>query len=512
MRFLIYSEVNASNIATSLGRPEYSYYFVLKEFMPVLRQLGEVIVVQDPQREVDPLFHQALAEGERCVFLSFSPPHKTVRGLVCPTIPVFAWEFDTIPDETWHGQSEQDWRFVLNGLGRAVVHSNQTVRAIHRAVRDDFPVTSIPAPVWDRLEGLREMLAQPRPASAEHRIKVPRGVVVDTRTLDLGPYRPGPNALEEFIAAGQPKPVVGPAMAPEASSRPGPLQVAHTTVRYLLEWYRLVWRELMPAPVTGALATVKRRVRPTRPLPAALPVESAPTSSPDPVETGWWVPASHELVLDGVVFTSILNPYDGRKNWTDILTAFCTAFRDEPDATLLFKLTHQEYRSAVEAMLTTLARLPEFRCRIVLVHGFLEQSDFNALIEASDFVVNASHGEGQCLPLMEMLSCGIPALAPRNSAMLDYMDTDVGFVVNSWEDGTAWPHDPRLAYRTCRHQLDWASLRDGYLAAYRCYLDAPERYRQLSANAIERMRGHCSQTVARQRLCQLLEIEEEACA
>ncbi|MDN6855253.1 glycosyltransferase [Pseudomonas sp. CAN2814] len=512
MRFLVYSDVNASNIATSLGRPEYSYYFVLKEFMPVLQQLGEVIVVHDPLREVDPLFHQALADGERCVFLSFSPPHKTVRGLICPTIPIFAWEFDTIPDETWHGQPEQDWRRVLEGLGRAVVHSNQTVRAIHRAVRDDFPVMSIPAPVWDRLEGLRQMLAEPRPVDAEHRIRVPKGVVVDTRTLDLGPYRPGPNALEEFVAAGQPKPVVGPAEPTEEVRRPGARQVAHITTRYLLEWYRLVWRDLLPAPVSRALAAIKRRIRPSVPsvpAPAEEPAASAPIVAAD---TGWWVPGNHELVLDGVVFTSILNPYDGRKNWTDILTAFCTAFREVPDATLLFKLTHQEYRSAVEAMLTTLARLPEFRCRIVLVHGFLEQSDFNAFIQASDFVVNASHGEGQCLPLMEMLSCGIPALAPRNSAMLDYMDNEVGFLVNSWEDGTAWPHDPRLAYRTCRHQLDWASLRDAYLAAYQCYRESPQEYRRLSANAIERMRGHCSLAVARQRLCSLLQLETEACA
>lgn len=509
MRFLVYSEVHAGNIATSLGLPEYSYYFVLKEYLPVLRKLGEVIVVHDPQHQVDPLFQQALADGERCVFLSFSPPHKTVRGLICPTIPVFAWEFDTIPDETWHGEAHQDWCYVLRSLGRAVVHSNQTVRAIHRAVRDDFPVVSIPAPVWDRLEGLRQLLAAPKPMAARHRIQIPHGVVVDTHTLDLGPYRPGPNALEEFVAAGQPKPVIGPTTVAEQALRPDVRQVARTTVRYLLEWYRLVWRDLIPGPLSRGLAAARRRLRPIRPQ--VVQPEQSPPSDNAP-QSGWWVPARHEFELDGVVFTSILNPYDGRKNWTDILTAFCTAFRDVPDATLLFKLTHQEYRSAVEAMLTTLARLPEFRCRIVLVHGFLEQRDFNAFIEASDFVVNASHGEGQCLPLMEMLSCGIPALAPRNSAMLDYIDSDVGFVVNSWEDGTAWPHDPRLAYRTCRHQLDWASLRDAYLAAYRCYLESPQEYRRLSSNAVERMRNHCSQAVAKQRLCALLELEVESCA
>ena len=62
MRFLVYSEVNSETISQSLGLSEYSYYFVLKEFLPVLRELGDVCVVKEP-REVDSLYAQALREG-----------------------------------------------------------------------------------------------------------------------------------------------------------------------------------------------------------------------------------------------------------------------------------------------------------------------------------------------------------------------------------------------------------------------------------------------------------------
>lgn len=506
MRFLVFSEVTAANISTSLGMPEYSYYFVLKEFYPVLEQLGEVTVVTDPVIEVDPLYFRALAEGERCVFLSFSPPHKTVLGLVCPTIPVFAWEFDTIPNEGWGNQPQQDWRSVLRRLGWAIVHSTQTVRAVEAVMGADYPVSSMPAPVWDRLEGLRQRLASTASGRDEHAIHIQSGVLVDTRTFDLTPYRPGPNALEEFVAAGQPKPVVAAEAPKVALPRPNRTQIARITVRYLREWYRLVLNDLLPTAARRQLLRLWRQLRSIAHTPAQSAAPVSVPASTSPMEPAW-MPRACDFKLDGVVFTSIFNPYDGRKNWTDILTAFCTAFRDVPDATLLFKLTHNEYRSAMEAMLTTLARLPDFRCRIVILHGFLEQADFDALIDATDFVVNASHGEGQCLPLMEMLSCGKPAVAPRNSAMEDYMDAEVGFVVNSWLDGTAWPHDPRLAYRTCRHQLDWASLRDSYRAAYRCYREQPEEYRRLSGNAIERMRLHCSQATVRQRLVDLLDIE-----
>ncbi|TXH91576.1 MAG: glycosyltransferase family 1 protein, partial [Pseudomonas sp.] len=156
--------------------------------------------------------------------------------------------------------------------------------------------------------------------------------------------------------------------------------------------------------------------------------------------------------------------------------------------------------SAMHDMLIWLARMPKFKCRVVLLQGYLEGEEFDSLIQASAFAVNASHGEGQCLPLMEFLSCGKPAVAPRHSAMLDYMDEDVGFVVSSWEDGTAWSHDPRLAYRTLRHQINWDSLRSAYVAAYDCYRKSPDEYRRLSENAIQRMRSHCSIEVTRERL------------
>ena len=43
--------------------------------------------------------------------------------------------------------------------------------------------------------------------------------------------------------------------------------------------------------------------------------------------------------------------------------------------------------------------------------------------------MNASRCEGLYLPLMEFMSCGTPAIAPDHSAMADYMDAQVGFVV-----------------------------------------------------------------------------------
>lgn len=100
MLILVYAPTNSRTIARDLGRAEYSYYFVLKEFRPLLEQLGIVIEITDPEHEVDRIHNAAIRRGIDCVFLCFAPPHLVPGGLVCPTVPVFAWEFDTLPNET----------------------------------------------------------------------------------------------------------------------------------------------------------------------------------------------------------------------------------------------------------------------------------------------------------------------------------------------------------------------------------------------------------------------------
>lgn len=511
MRFLVYSEVTAERIATSLGLPEYSYYFVLRDFLPVLQELGEVVVVERPETEVDPLYDAACKAGDQCIFLSFSPPHKTPLSLRCPTVPVFAWEFSSIPNEYWLDEVNQDWRHALQNCARGITHSGLIVQAVRAELGEAFPIVSIPSPVWDKFSAFREQPAE-LPLQQSMKINVRSGVVLDTHDVALEPYMPGLDAVTKAVTAAR---VAMPAEKPAALT---PIQPAgrqtrlQITRRYLGEWYLQGLRPLLPwRPVASS--------RPGSPL--GVELESAPPLEPrnqvEPASlpqsalkplTAEWAMSECSVELSGVIFVALFNPYDGRKNWVDMLTAFCAAFKDTVDATLVFKLGHHEYQSALNDMLMCMARMPKFKCRVVLLQGFLDKNEFESLIRASAFVVNASHGEGQCLPLMEFLSCGKPAIAPRHSAMLDYIDEDVAFIVESWLDATAWSHDPRLAYRTLRHQIDWSSLVRSYQAAYHCALRESDRYAQMSAAAIERMRGHCSQAVALQRLRQFLNIDE----
>ena len=419
MIIVVHSKINAAKAENNFGEAEYSYHFVLKEFLPVLQQLGTVATVSDPWREVDAIFHEAVKRGEDCVFLSFSPPHQTPLDLACPTIPCFAWEFDTIPAETWYGEREQDWRFVLNKLGRAITHSSFAVRTVQSAMGKDFPIASIPSPVWDRFGAMRP---QPRenPVIRTVHLNI-AGRVLDTRTSDLSAY----------------------------SSRRRPVS-------------------LDAAQVDGGR------------------------------------PAEAKLAIDGVVYTTVFNPYDNRKNHLDMICAFCLAFRDVPDATLIIKLSHHDSREAIDVLMADLYKLTPFECRVVLIDGFLSDTDYMKLLAATTFALNTSHGEGQCLPLMEYMSYGMPAVAPCHTGMLDYLSAENAFLVHSTAEPAWWQHDPRAAIRTLRRRIDFESLVKAYRDSYQVAKEAPDRYAAMAAQARLALKQHCSSGTVLQRLREVL--------
>ncbi len=276
---------------------------------------------------------------------------------------------------------------------------------------------------------------------------------------------------------------------------------------YGLRWYREAIRDpLLPRPAIRALSRVGRgynRVHlllrpapppPPSPPPPAPPVLSAPKPPLRPVEP------AQSLGLQGVVYSSVLNPADGRKNWHDMLTAFCWAFRDEPDATLVLKMVHHD-RFAFEGSLAILIRLLQpFRCRVVVLQGWLDDAEYDALVSATDYYVNTSCCEGLCLPLMEFMSAGRPALAPDHTAMADYVDPACAFVLRSGVEYNVWPHDPRDLFRTMRHRLEWDSLMQAYRDSYRVATEDPKHYAAMSQAARLAMRRTCSLPVVRDRL------------
>ena len=445
MKYILYSETSDKTVQARLGAPEYSYYFVRETFRTLLEKHHDVAVVTNPEREVDPLYDLHRANGDDCLFLSFAPPHRTCLSLRCPTVPVFAWEFDTIPTDVWDDDLRNDWRTVLWRLGRAITHSQYSVQAIKAALGENFPVMSLPAPVWDTWYSRMTEMEVRNPEEIEV-----RAGVLDSSRLPHG-ARPG------FGTGGNKS-------------------------RWLRR--RARWRK-----------SFAKRARRVAPFVAHWFRENATPTTRPPVL----------LPLSGIIYTSVFSPYDGRKNWEDMLTAFCVALSDCEDATLILKLVHHDNTLANEMIANLLTKLPPHRCRVIVIDGFLSESEYGALMAATTFVVNTSHGEGQCLPLMEFMSAGKPAVTPQHTGMADYIDEEVAFIVRSSQELCCWPHDPRWMLRAHRHRIDWQSLVEAYRASYSVAKQQPETYERMSRGATARQREHCSEAAVYAKLKELVE-------
>jgi glycosyltransferase involved in cell wall biosynthesis len=468
MKFLLYAQVDRHSIGEHLGAADYSYFFLLRAFAPVLNQLGDVVELND-SNQVDAIYTECVHKGERCVLLSFAPPHKTPLGLACPTVPVFAWEYPEIPEcieeKCWLEDPRHDWRLALSVTGRAICLSSHTAEAVRRSMGRTYPIASIPSPIAPSL----------MPLQHHHAWAAQEGVVLRLNAAVVDSYRMGLD--------------VNAMVHPEAE-------------------------DATPFTSSDADLLPDTHGEPTdRPLNHFIRHDDQPDDHPQgeryspPLSCGWEVPRVIPvwMRLRGVVYTTVLTPSSGRKNWEDLITAFCWTFRNTEDATLVLKLTGKNLAHNHLQLLMMLTKLSPFKCRVIAIYGYLSDSDYAALISASTFYVNTSLCEGQCLPLVEFLNEGVPAIAPNNTAMADYIADDLAFVVKSYPGiPTMWPHGDNEINRTSYSQLDWESLVKAYRRSYTMAHHDPARYEHMAKCARRAIQDYCGNETVKAALHRFL--------
>lgn len=452
MIILVGPKDGQSAIQTSLGKPEHSFYFLLKRFMPTLERLGQVVSVASTE-EVDEQYARYREMGRDVVFLSFSPPDQTPVGLKCPTICVFAWGSSSIPlatDRTWAPLPEDrqqdprfNWVYVFSRLAGAIATSQETA-ALVRA-NSDLPVAAIPAPVWGFFSNEQHDL----PDTGRRRLSLSVDVL-DSRKLKLDP--------ENVIR-----------------------QEESEAVRITRAMWRGWWHEVrLPRRGAAAKAAV---------VAAAVPPRRKASA----------------INLDGVVYSSVLDPCDAGQKWVQMTTAFCRAFQDVEDATLVLNMTHHDIDHYRGTLVNQLSRLMPFRCRVVVLHGLLEDDQYRQLIRSSNYYVNASSGEAACLPLMDFLCCGRPAVAPMHTAMADYLRPDYCFAISTGLAPDCWPHDPSGRLLALSHRLNWQSMVEAFRNSYR---QAGNRQEYLAASQAAKvfMQEFCAPEVVAAQLQEFLQL------
>ncbi len=415
----------------------YSYDFVAAALNPFLREWGDVVEVANPERDLDRVLAQLAQQGRQAL-------HVCVRALqhmhltrLAPNVAVPCVEFPDVPDHAFDGNPRNDWLRVANACAMSMVAGPFAARTLTQA-GVKTPVTIVPIP------------------NPPEYFEVPRWQPLRRTELEIPGYElPQQFATDDVRPCDNADLMTPGAFSPEL---PSWRQAA-------ARWYRESLRARLPRRVDRSLTAAWQawRVKPNR------------------------FKKSPRLSLSGIVYTSIFAPLDPRKNWGDLLSGFLLGLGDAEDVTLVLKLVTRDSH-ATAAVLEHYQSLDlRHRCKLIVIDSFLSHQQMLALAAATTYYVTTTRAEGICLPLMNYLAAGRPAVSPRHTAIGDYFDSSVGFVVDSHPEPTAWSHDESRRCRSSWQRLVWPSLVEQLQRSARLARSSPADYEVLADRAQAKM-------------------------
>ena len=522
----------------------------------MLEEMGDVVRIRNPYKEADPIYRIATRHRKICRLLCFCQPNQAPINLECPTTVILAWEFDSIPTDPWNGDQRNDWRTVLAAHGQVITLSKYGLKAVRAAIGPDFPVTAIPMPVYDHVQH-DELLVGRYPPNNDIIVRFD-GELIDSRQLSIiaehvilrevissrlydgslmeirfskadegSSYLLGFHLPEDWGVWSQsstPSIILPFALGGRVGFRlcvcGYGVNIGHSITITVGNCSHTVILSAEPSEhfftleiespsnqiIFSGLSPCCPGVEDTRTIALGFIHMEVTGNNYFSGETSLVRPnlnmssPHRSLFINGVVYTTVFNPSDGRKNWEDIVKAFCYALRDKEDATLVLKCTTTSSIPFLVDLLSMIRIIGNIRCRIVAVNAYLDRQEYQALMDGTTYYVNASRGEGLCIPLMEFMSRGVPSIAPFNTAMTDYISQESSFVVSSSIQPAAWPNDPSKRLRTLNYRINWESLAGAFRESYRVAHIDKYKYQTMSLAASRGLANVSSNSAVTYRL------------
>lgn len=420
------------NRGTNLGQANYSYAFVARQFTRLLEADFELRPLAAPAGG------QPSVGWEVAAHLGFRPPHEyeLLSGVKNVLIP--AWEFPEIPRVPWVTDPRQDWARTANACDFILQLCEFTREAFERG-GVTTPMAVIPVPVAPEYFEVDDWRAD-------------REIVVETPALVLGGRRAnGGSDCQK---------------GPTRPTRPATSGGSSVWLRSARSLYERCVHPLVPVWAERGVKAGLREARRQRALTRRGPVERV-----------------DQITLSGVVFTTVFNPFDRRKNWEDLLSAWQSALGERDGVTLVLKLVGNDPSGLDEVLSRCQALDLRGGARVIVLTGFLTDAQMVDLARATTWYVTSTRAEGACLPLMQWLAAGRPAVATCHTAIRDYFSDAQGLVVESHPEPCPWPHDPAQVFRTTWQRTVWSSLAEQLQRAYQLAVHDPRRYAELSQGA-----------------------------
>ena len=171
----------------------------------------------------------------------------------------------------------------------------------------------------------------------------------------------------------------------------------------------------------------------------------------DPAEyTQTYQPLDIPGIVDNYVFYFI-GEYSKRKNITALIRAFYTEFSNNEPVSLVVKVNKtgieredlfkqvDEYITGIKQGLK-LYKNPNLYKQTHIITEFLSRQQILQLHHTCDCFVMPSHGESWCAPVVDAMAMGNLAIATQTGGMIDYMNSDNGFLVPC-NKGDVFAHD-----------------------------------------------------------------------
>ena len=120
-----------------------------------------------------------------------------------------------------------------------------------------------------------------------------------------------------------------------------------------------------------------------------------------------------------------------RKGSDILLDAYSQAFTRNDDVCLVLKVHSNDlfYREGhARDRLAALQAHPDAP-EILHLDDFLPEEDLAALYRTCDAAVFPYRAEGFCIPILEAMACGTPAIVPKFGACLDYCDEETSWLM-----------------------------------------------------------------------------------
>lgn len=134
-------------------------------------------------------------------------------------------------------------------------------------------------------------------------------------------------------------------------------------------------------------------------------------------------------------YFAILNPWDYRKNFPNLLKTFMEFAKNHKDVLLIIKVIIDNKTTFLnninEILYLNLGYKNLKSDNIIMISEYIPEKTLFSVMKKVDYYYNLSFAEGQFLPILESMIVGTVPISPDKTAMADYITKENAFIIPS---------------------------------------------------------------------------------